>query len=294
MKKQVLLTLVTLSFLATSALEAQQVLSFASVKKNGIYIEPFAPLGTKKELRLGYERMLNRRVALNAGFGLWLKNDDPGLEEIASDRELYSFTRTGSSSLTWIFFIPVWNSSYSEPLPEETRSQESAQYLRSNYFGSFELKFYLSSNMGSKVPNGLYLSPGLLGGKKTFVNYEYAQGTYNEREVYDEISGSWGVPVLLGSHSDEWKERVTVYEYEYRTKETEVKKFLHPYLRAGYQLPIGNFLAVDLSGQLLMGEKKNDVLQFPEGFEHFIPGYAAQQFKSRFRTSLALRVSAWF
>lgn len=60
MKKQVLLTLVTLIFLGMSTLEAQQVLSFASVKRNGKYIEPFALLGAKKELRLGYERMLGR------------------------------------------------------------------------------------------------------------------------------------------------------------------------------------------------------------------------------------------
>jgi hypothetical protein len=293
MKKQVLLTLVTLSFLATSALEAQQVLSFPSVKKNGIYIEPFAPLGAKKELRFGYERMLNRRIAVNAGFGLRLKNEDPGLEEMASEKMAYSFTRTGSSELTWILFVPIWNSSYSAPLPAEKSGQETSRYLQSDYFGTFEFKFFLAGSMRKKVPNGVYLAPGLLGGQRTFVNYTHSSGTRNEIEVYDQISGTWGVPVLLGSHSDQWTERVTVYEYEYRTKEKELKSFLYPYLRAGYQLPIGNFLAVDLSGQILMGEKKIDD-QFPEGFEHFIPGFAAQQFKSRLRSSLVLRVSGWF
>ena len=292
MKKQVLLTIATMLILGLGSLSAQQIISFDAVKKNGLYAEPLAVFGKNKEARLGYERMLSRTIALNIGVGAGLNNEDPGLKTIDQEYFHHSFTRTGKSTLTWFLIIPIWNTSYSAPTPKETENVQTSRYLKSHYFSTAELKFFLTSNLQRKVPNGLYLAPGVEGGRNTHTLYEHATGSRNQIEVYDASSNTWGIPILIGSSSSSWTERVTVYKYETRTVATEVKHYLRPYMRLGYQLPIGDHFSIDLSGQVFVKEREQT--PFDDQFFNFSPNFGRRNLFKRMGSTAAVRVSCWF
>ena len=288
MTKQILFTVFSILCFCFSTLNAQQVHSFQEMKKNGIYVEPIPAISAKKELRFGYERMLSRHLTLNLGMGIGLKNDDPGLSTGANEQVASTFTREGHSELTWILFIPIWTSSYSAPAPEEWEESKDFHHLKSHFTASAELKYYLTSDRRSKLPNGLYLAPGLTWGRDLYSVYHETSGSRNHIEVYDTRSNTWGLPILLGSSSDDWTERVSVIQYETRDKETKTHQYLHPYLRAGYQLPIGRHFAVDLSAQLLLKTGKE---AFPEEdpFSFFGPSL-----KDIVQKSASLRISYRF
>lgn len=292
MKKQVLLTIATTLILGLGSLSAQQIISFDAVKKNGLYIEPLAVFGKNKEARLGYERMLSRNVALNIGLGAGLNNEDPGLETIDKEYFHHSFTRTGKSELSWLLIIPIWNTTYSAPTPQETENVQTSRYLKSHYFSTAEMKFFLTSNLQRKVPNGLYLAPGVQGGRTTHALYENTTGSRNQIEVYDASSNTWGIPFLIGSSNSTWTERVTVYKYESRTAATEVKHYLRPYMRLGYQLPLGDHFSIDLSGQVFVKEKEQT--SFDDPFATFSPNFGRRNLFKRMGSTAAVRVSCWF
>ncbi len=289
MKKQMFATCLVLCSFCLSSLQAQSLDTFQKMKKNGVYVEPITPFLEKKELRFGYERALNRKLSLNMGFGIGLKKEDPNYSDIATEKVVNSFTREGKSELTWVLFIPVWSSSYSAPLPAEESFEEESHFLRAHQFASAELKYFLITDQKNKLANGLYVAPGLTGGREVYSVYNYSAGTRNQIEVYDENSNTWGIPVLLGSSSDSWTERVTVFEYENRTRTTKVHSYLHPYLRAGYQLPIGSSFTVDLSARVLFKTGKE---AFPEQTD--FPFFFGNNGKKISQTSMALRVSYWF
>ena len=289
MKKQISALCFTICCIASIALQGQQVPSFQAMKKNGIFVEPFAPLGAKKELRFGYERMLKRDLSLVIGLGTVLKNEDPRLPETSTEHAAYSFTRECESYLSWFLIIPVWTTKSDKPLPDESETVTESRYLRSHIFATAELKYFLHSNPRNKLPDGLYLAPGLKGGRELYSTYTQTRGSRNLIEVYDVDSETWGLPILLGGTSDTWTERVTVYEYEKRTRESKTHLYLHPYVRAGYQLPLGKSWTVDLSGQMLFKVGKE---AFPDEDEFEFFNFGPR--KKIAETSAVLRLSAWF
>ncbi len=284
-------TCLVLCCFCLSTLHAQSLDTFQKMKKNGVYVEPITPFLEKKELRFGYERMLKKNLSLNIGLGVVLKNEDPGYPEVASEEVSSVFTREGHSELIWILFIPTWETSYSASLPAEESFEEESHYLKAQQFASAELKYFLFTNQKNKLPNGLYAAPGLTVGRQVYSSYHYSAGTRNQIEVFDAESNTWGVPVLVGGTSEDWTERVTVFDYEHRTLDTKTHTYLHPYLRAGYQLPIGSSFSVDLSGQLLFKTGKE---AFPENPEFaFLEEFGFGK-KKEVQKSLSLRMSYHF
>ncbi len=290
MKKQIFATSIVLFCFSLSLLPAQQALSLRDMKKNGLYIDAVAPFA-KKELRFGYERRLRPNLSLNLGFGFGLKNEDPDYSEIDGGVESYVFTRWGHSDINWYFFIPTGEITYSSPLPEEESSKEVSNYIRSRQFASAELKYFLSTNRKNKLPYGFYAALGLAGGRQVYSSYHYSDSTRNEIEVYDMESNTSGIPLVDGRTIQDWTEKVTVFEYQNRTREIKTQYYLHTYLRGGYQLPIGRSFTADLSGQLLFKKRKEAVSEKSE-FPFFSgPGSDRQKV---IQTSMALRVTYWF
>lgn len=291
MKKQIFATCLVLCGFCLSFLHSQQVLSFRDMKKNGIFLEPFSPFTKKKELRFGYERRFRPNLALNLGFGFGLKKEDPGYPGFHRDEVSSTFTREVESTLTWILFIPVWDSHSDTPLPAENHEENDSHYLRAHQFASAELKYFLTTNRGKKLPNGLYVAPGAVGGREVHSLYHNESGSRNEIEVYDAESNTWGVPILFGSSNDSWTERVTVHEYASRTRETKIHTYLHPYARLGYQLPLGRYFTADLSALLLFKTGKE---AFPEEPEFaFLEEFGFGK-KKEVQKSLTLRMSYHF
>ncbi len=274
-----------------SSLQAQLLDPFQKMKKNGVYVEPITPFLEKKELRFGYERMLKRNLSLNIGLGTVLKNinKDPGHSEFATEKLLDSFTRNCHSEIIWIVGEAISSSSNSKYLPDEKSFEEESHYLRSRQFVSAELKYFLITNQKNKLPNGFYAAPGLAGGREVYSVYNYSIGTRNQIEEYDVVVKNWGIPLVAGGTSRDWKEDVNVFDYENRARTTKNHYYLHPYLRAGYQLPIGSSFTVDLSGQLLFKMGKE---AFPENPQ--LPSFFGNMGKKTTQTSLALRVSYHF
>lgn len=284
-------TVLVLCCFCLSSLQAQSLDPFQKMKKNGVYVEPITPFLEKKELRFGYERMLKKNLSLNIGLGVVLKNEDPGYSEIASEEESSVFTRTGRREETWAFGLPTWSTTFSAPLPEVESIEEDSHFLRSHQFASAELKFFLLTNQKNKLPNGLYAAPGFAGGRQVYSSYHYSAGTRNQIEESDKNVTIIGAPPIAGMIITDWTETVTVFDYENRTTDTKTHYYLHPYLRVGYQLPIGRSFTIDLSGQLLFKTGKE---AFPENPEFAFFEELGFGKKKELQKSLTLRMAYHF
>lgn len=289
MKKELFTTCLVAGCLLLNALHAQQIPSFEAMKKNGITLDPVSIISKKRELRLSYDRVLSRKISMQFEMGLGLKNEDPDLPTFSNEEVKSVFTREADRFLVWFVLIPIWNTTYSKEAPPEWKEIQTSQYIHSNVFGSLEFKFFLISNPRTKLPNGLYLAPGLTIGKKRYSIYRYTHGQRNQIEGYDKETDSWGIPIIFGSYSSTWTERVTVIGFESRTRKTESSVYGYPYVRGGYQIPIGRCLTLDLSGQLLFKTGIDPLAEKPS-----FPTFFSNPLKNRTAAAVSARIGYRF
>ncbi len=270
------LVLMFLLTVGASRLFAQKMLPFGMLKKNGVSVAPLPAFGGKKEIHLGFERLLNDRNSLRLQFGFNYKNADPKLETFRRETLVHSEFRGCEENIVWFFIIPIGYENTCASPSADVKARTVKAYETAHFFGDLGYRFYFAPFYKSKVINGLYIEPGLRTGTRSTVSYTTFQG---DSTTVDDVTSEVdidGLPfILVGSTGTDIVQKIDRYQVDAVEKAADSDAYFQPNLKAGMQIAIGNFLSLDLGGQAF----------FQKG------GHDAQ---AKLKFSPALRVGGWF
>lgn len=245
MKNTTISVLAALFVFSSQASNAQ-----ASLKKWGITVAPYQAFTEKREIQLGFEKADGRSGALevNLGFrftGSSAPKEDPYLHETFVSSEV----KQVSKGVGLLLFIPIPVTGRDKDWTDKT--ERRTFHTDYNAFATLQYKYYLVQAPNRSVQGGLYSTFGITAGKTGVSEYVYAEGqkgyvTELDREWVDDFE--WGIG-FIGTHKIVQED---IYDFTRLEIKQHHKSYLRPHLRLGYQLPIGQFLSLDLGGQATM------------------------------------------
>ncbi|MBK6620663.1 MAG: hypothetical protein IPG32_07230 [Saprospirales bacterium] len=244
-----------ISFWLNASFFAQQTLPTDNTNLQNFHLAVIPVLSDEHVFQVGYEKALGPRQSLVLDFGIGYNYDKTELEPFREDNLIRSGVRACQNGVIFVFLIPfpvietckTWN---------ETEKEKITDYVHSNVFvsGNYNLYFARFSKQ-SKTLNGLYISPGLTLGHRSFTRYIDSEGDRADIEVldsdFDTIDDNpWGIIIggeFVGNTKiiDE-----DYYTWSQRTREDMNRVYVRPNFKAGAAIPFAKIMTADLGAQV--------------------------------------------
>lgn len=245
-----------LSIFLNASFFAQQTLPTDNTNLQNFHLAAIPILADENVFQVGYEKAIGPGQSFSLDLGIGYNYDKTELEVYREDNLVRSGVRTCQNGVVFILLLPIpvietcktWN---------ETEKEKKTDYVHSNVFvsGNYNLYFARFSKQ-SRTLNGLYISPGLTIGHRSFTRYIDSEGDRADIEVldsdFDPISSDnpWGIVIggeFIGNTKiiDE-----NYYTWSQRTSEDMNRMYLRPNFKAGAAIPFAKIMTADLGAQV--------------------------------------------